>query len=290
MDEETTKKYAKVSEVAWDEAAEVHKEYRYQQLLDGFKRPGFVGMPRQRYDTLVNHGVQGKAAFQACCNNGRDILSIKNMGASRCMGFDISSEFIQHGKDFAAAGGIECELIQSDVYQLDHGYDGQFDIGLITLGTFMWMPDLGDFFAVMKRLLKKDGWLFIHEFHPIDEIIKVDPEKGTMDLARGYFDNTPWLWTKGLDYFGGKSYEATPTYRFLHKISDVIEALVNGGFAIETFKELEEDRSSGVYKEGKSQTYPLPRSYILTANRVAPGGANVNAPYEFTGKIDKVTF
>ena len=104
MDEDTIKRYAKVSEVAWDEAAEVHKEYRYQQLLDGFKRPGFVGMPRERYDILVNHGVQGRAVFQACCNNGRDILSIKNMGASRCMGFDISNDFIQQGKDFATVG------------------------------------------------------------------------------------------------------------------------------------------------------------------------------------------
>ena len=49
MDEDTIKRHAKVSEVAWDEAAEVHKEYRYSQLLDGFKRPSFVGMRRERY-------------------------------------------------------------------------------------------------------------------------------------------------------------------------------------------------------------------------------------------------
>jgi ubiquinone/menaquinone biosynthesis C-methylase UbiE len=203
--------------------------------------------------------------FQPCCNKGLDLLSIKNLGAARCFGFDISSEFIRQGRELAEAGKIDCELIQADVYDLDSSRDGQFDIGLITLGTFMWMPDLSDFFAAVRPLFRPEGWLFIHEFHPMSEVLRFEREaKGVrMRLTGNYFDQTPRLWTEGLDYFGGKQYEATPTHRFLHKISDIIEALVGNGFVIESFRELEENMKEGMFRE--TPRCPLPRSYTLTA-------------------------
>jgi len=257
--------FVETAEMAWDEAAVIHKQYRYNELLKGFKHSGFVSMPAIRRQILLEHGVAGKSAFQPCCNNGRDILSLKNLGATHCFGFDISTKFINQGKAFAEAGNIDCELIQADIFELDNSRDGLFDIGLISLGTMMWMPDLTAFFVIMKRLLRHNGWIFIHELHPLVEIFKFDTNQRRIVINGSYFDRTPQRWTKGLDYYSGKAYDATPCYSFRHKVSDIIEAMVQNGFAIETFKEHEEDMSSGVFKRSQPVKFPLPRSYTITA-------------------------
>ena len=260
--------FVKNAEQAWDEAADIHREYRYQQLLKGFSQPGFVSMPAVRLEILQKQGVSGKSAFQPCCNNGRDILSLKNMGATDCLGFDISGKFIQQGKDFARAGNIDCELIQADVFAMGHDRDGRYDICLISLGTLMWMPDLPAFFGVMARMLKPGGWLFIHEFHPLSEVFVTNPRMKRIDVARSYFSRNPEHVIGGLDYFGGKQYNATPCYRFLHGVGDIITAMASSGFKIETLTEYEEDMSSGTFKQAQFQKFPVPRSYTLTATRV----------------------
>ncbi len=140
------RRFVETAETAWDEAAVIHKQYRYNELLEGFKRPGFVSMPEVRGQILLEHGVVGNSSFQHCFNNGSDILSLKNLGATNCFGFDISTEFINQSKAFAEAGNIDCELIQADVFELGNSRDGLFDIGLISLGTMIWIPDINAFF------------------------------------------------------------------------------------------------------------------------------------------------
>ena len=100
MNEIILGRYADLGKTAWDEAADIHKRYRHEKLLKGFSQPGFVWMPDIRRKILLKHGVDGKSVFQPCCNNGRDILSIKNLGAAHCLGFDLSIEFIKQGRVF----------------------------------------------------------------------------------------------------------------------------------------------------------------------------------------------
>ena len=268
MEEIHIGQYAELGKIAWDEAADVHKKYRYEKLLKAFSQPGFVSMPDIRREILLKHGVEGKSVFQPCCNNGRDILSIKNLGAAHCLGFDLSKEFIKQGREFAAAGNIDCELVQSDVYDLDARYDGIFDIGVISLGTFMWLPDLDMFFSVIARLLKKKGWLLIHEFHPISELFGKGKANGIV-LSRNYFNANPEKITHGLDYFGWVSYDGAPCYRFLHKVSDVIQALINNGLTIENFEERPEHMGGGIFGKMSINQSGLPLSYLLSAVKLS---------------------
>lgn len=265
MDDSTRKKLSRNSKSAWNEAAAVQKAYSYERLLEAFRTPGYISIPRRRLNLLRKHGIEGRSVFQPCCNKGLDLLSLQNLGAARCFGFDISDEFIKQGRALADAGKIDCELIQADVYELDGSRNGQFDICLITLGTFMWMPDLDRFFAALTPLLRPNGWLLIHEFHPLSEVLRFERQQNgvRMSLAGNYFDNKPQLWTKGLDYFGGKQYDATPTYRFLHKISDIFGAMLRNGFAVESFDEFEESMRERIFRD--SESCPIPRSYTLTA-------------------------
>jgi ubiquinone/menaquinone biosynthesis C-methylase UbiE len=268
----------KTNQEAWNEAAPIHKKYYYNRLLRKFKRPGYSCIKGIKQDTLLAHGLEGKAVFQPCCNNGRDLLSIKNLGAKRCVGFDFCSEFIEHGKEFAAAGGIECELIHADVYKLDKQYDGQFDIAYITAGTLWCLPDLDGFFAVVSRLMRPGAWLFMYEFHPILAMYGMEPSKRLrwLRLRHSYFMKEPYIAKKGLNYYRSKAYRAKPCYLFHYKLSDIIQAIVNSGLMIETFQE-RDITSEGKFKKLTRKKNRLPLTYIITANRplykpANPGG------------------
>ncbi len=82
-----------------------------------------------------------------------------------------------------------------------------------------------------------------------------------------YFNASPRLVTHGLDYFGWEPYDAEPCYHFLHKLSDVIQALVANGFAIETFEERPESMGGTVCGGQGQMKVRLPLSYTLTAYR-----------------------
>lgn len=260
----------KINREAWDEVVSIHKEYHYNRLLKRFKRPGYSCIKGIKQDTLLAHGLEGKAVFQPCCNNGRDLLSIKNLGAKCCVGFDFCSEFIEQGKEFAAAGDIECELIHADVYKLDKQYDGQFDIAYITAGTLGCLPDLDGFFAVVSRLMRPGAWLFMQEIHPILDMYGMEPSKRLrwLRLRHSYFMKESYIAKKGLDYYRSRAYRAKPCYLFHHKLSDIIQAIVNSRLIIETFEEHDNDTSGGRFKKLKRRKIRLPLSYIITASRL----------------------
>lgn len=265
MIEDRIKDITAAGQAAWDEAADIHKEYTHKRLLKCFSQPGGVAMLDIVRQTLLEHGIKDKAVFQPCCNNAREILSIKNLGAAHCMGFDLSNEFIKQAKEFAQAGNIDCELTQADAYNMDSRYDEMFDICMISLGTFMWLPDIDLFFAMIARLLRKNGWVFIHEFHPIAEIYTRNKQTRTIELSRSYFNQEPYLVSNGLDYFGWKNYQAKPCYHFLHKISDIIQAMIDNGFTIESFKERPVDMGSAAFTGTDPTKSRLPLSYIMTS-------------------------
>src|SRR5512147_1738742 len=102
--------YTAANRQSWNEAAPVHKEQKFEELLQAFRRPGYSRLDQIATHTFEKIGIQGKTVAQLCCNNGRELLSVKNMGAGRCVGFDIADNFIEQGRQLAAAGNITCEF------------------------------------------------------------------------------------------------------------------------------------------------------------------------------------
>ena len=256
-----------VNREAWNEAAPIHADIHFDRLLAGFKTPGFSCIQGIKQDAVLAHGVEGKAVVQPCCNNGRDLLSIKNLGASRCVGFDISDEFIEQGKRLAAAGGIECELVQADVYEIPADYNEQFDVAYVTAGSLRPLPDVDAFFAAVARLMRCGAWMFVQEMHPIIDMYSMQPSKKPRWIRHSYFHQDPFRLTDGLDYYRVRSYRAKPRYSFHHKLSDIIQACVSNGLRIETFQERDNDCSGGTFERLQRGRKRLPLSYTLTAIR-----------------------
>lgn len=250
---------------AWDQAADYHRRHpQFQRLLDGFCQDGFSCLDPVLTERLSALDLAGKSVVQLCCNNGREILSVKNLGAGKCLGIDQSAAFIAQAEELAAAGKIDCDFLCTDVYELPSELTGRFDLVLITIGVFGWMPDLERFCEVMTGLLRPGGRIAIYEDHPI--LNMYDSEKPYPCLpSYSYFDNRPQPEECGLDYFGGTQYEAETNYWTVHKFSDILTATIGLNLQIERIEEFAHD--VGTWALYENQEHQLPLSIYLQVRK-----------------------
>ena len=223
---------------AWDEAAPVHGKINQARLLDTFSKPGYNILDDHCVDRLNEIGVQGKSIAQLCCNNGRELLSLKNLGAGHCVGFDASVAFLEQARELAVASGhTDVEFVATDIYDIPADKSGPYDIVMTTIGVISWMPDLKGFFDVYARLTRAGGHVFIEETHPVLTMYEEGEGDSPSHLAYSYFKEDPWVETTGLDYYGGTRYESKPNYSFPHTLADIMMAAIEVGFDLRHFSE-----------------------------------------------------
>lgn len=227
--------YTKHTIACWDEAAPIHKKIN-NRLIERAASPDFNTLERD-FDALVgSFDLQGKSVVQVCCNNGKDLISIKNKGAGRCLGIDGSRLFAEQARELASAGGhSDIEFANHDIYQLPEAYQSSFDFAVITVGVLNWMPDLPRFMQICASLIKPGGWLLMEEIHPV---LNMYEEGNPSHIAYAYFDRSPCRDETGLDYFTGKKYQALPNFYFQHTLGDILTAAISSGLSLRSFKEL----------------------------------------------------
>jgi SAM-dependent methyltransferase len=254
--------YTAANRAAWDASARFHEEgAEFAKLLDGFAKPGFSCLDAVLSERLEALAVAGKDAAQLCCNNGREILSVKNLGAGRSVGFDQSGAFLEQARRLAAAGKLDCDFVEGDVYKIPADYDGAFDMVLITIGVFGWMPDLGAFFDVIARLMRPGGALLVYEQHPIMNMF----EPGAEDPHKP----EPFEDTGAILYDGTTDVPGEPQYWFVHTLGDIMSAGLERGLAIEHVREYPHNISSAEFDVYNDQAAQLPVSYVLVARKGA---------------------
>jgi ubiquinone/menaquinone biosynthesis C-methylase UbiE len=262
--------YTQANRAAWNEVMPLHQKAARQRWDEAFQQPGFGCLPLQEVEQLLRIGLPGKAVAQLCCNNGIELLSLKNLGAGECTGFDISDLAVEEANQRARLTGIDCQFVACDVYQIPEAYSGRYDLVYFTAGALGWLPDLKLLFARAARLLKPGGQVFIHEIHPFAEMLPFDSQEKTSpaDLLRivePYFKPDPYIDYGGLDYVGGEEYTSDrPQYWFVHTLSDILMGLVENGFALQYIAESEKDISSG-HRQIEQAQAGVPLSYILVA-------------------------
>lgn len=247
---------------AWDEAAPLHRAQNMERLAAAFREPGYSCLDEVETARLRALGVAGKDVAQLCCNNGRELLSVENLGAARCVGFDGAEGFIEQARELAAAAGADCEFVCTDVYEIPADYNTSFDLVTITIGVLGWMPDLLGFLAVAARLLRPGDSLFVYEQHPILDMIEPGKAGDPVSWDHSYFRAESFAKRGGLDYYGGGSYESKPLAWFHHRLSEVVMAGLACGLAVEHFDELP-GHISNTWFNVEHQGPNLPMSYTL---------------------------
>jgi SAM-dependent methyltransferase len=261
------RKITQANRLAWNEAMPHHQKANGSTWDKRFIDPNYLALKNNEKDLLLEYGVKNKQVAHLCCNNGAELISIKRLGASRCLGFDISDEAVKEAQDRSDRLGLQCQFIQSDVYDIPETYYGQFDLIYISIGCLGWMPDLNRFFEIASSLLTEDGLIFIHEMHPFAEMLPMDGSDGApLTLVDPYFKDDPYIETDGIDYVGKTSYQSLPLYWFVWKLSDIINGLAQAGFRIQQFEEYPTDISS-LHQVVEQADLAVPLSYIMIAGK-----------------------
>jgi SAM-dependent methyltransferase len=269
------KTYTESNRQAWNEVTPLHQKAAKAKWDSAFSRAGFVRLPGVQLDLLKGIGIAGKSVAHLCCNNGIELLSLKNLGAGLCVGFDISDEAVKEAQERAQRCGIDCRFVRTDVYDIGAEYDNWFDMVYITVGCLGWLPDLNRFTARAAALLRDRGCIFMHEIHPFYEMLPFDNDAvgDPLRIVGPYFKPAPYIEYGGLDYLGNVDYpSAAAQYWFVHTMSDIITSLIACGLSLEHFREYEaaitpHQRPIEQLKAG------VPLSYTLVARKQSRASA-----------------
>lgn len=253
---------------AWNMAMPHHRKCKDREWDTHFADPSFIIQKEPELTLLNKIDLSGKAVAHLCCNNGIELLSLKRLGAGKCVGFDICDEAITDAKKRAKQFDIPVEFCRTSVYDISHDYNNTFDIVYITIGAMTWLPDLQAFFAIVSRLLRKGGTVLIYESHPFTIVLPwdVSPTEHRVELIDSYFHDSYVSYKESLDYYGNATYDAPVTYEFLHTFTDIFNAVLSNKLVITSFCEYEHDISNGLAWV-KQQNLRLPLSYTLTATK-----------------------
>lgn len=257
--------YSMANKEAWNEAQMVQEKGRKEDIVSEILKGNY------QIDKVIyeNVEIKDKVIGQICCNNGRELLSLMKMGAKESVGFDISDNFIKEAKNMAEKLNYNSKFICTDILEIE-GYDDIFDILLITVGTFSWFQDLDKLFKKVSKILKKNGQLVIHEFHPITNLFAVPgedeyEERNPKKFTYSYFRKELMIETNGIDYVGGTQYKSKPFYSFMHTFSEIINSIVNNNIKITKINEFDYDIGLGIDYLNKQG---IPLSYILIGKKI----------------------
>jgi len=266
---ENIKFYTNKNKEAWNEVMPKHQAVAKEEYDTLFSNPGYVCFTNPNSVQIIEKiNVKNKNIIHLCCNNGIELMSLKNMGANRCVGIDISEIAIIEANERAKKCKIDCEFICSDVYDISEEFNNSFDIVFITSGCIGWIPDLERFFNIGFNLLRINGIILMHEIHPFSEMLPFDNAniENRLQIIEPYFREEAIVENSSLDYVGNTEYIAKTQYWFVHTISSIIMALIKNSFKIEYFSEHTQDISAGHKKQEKLDA-KIPLSFILAGKK-----------------------
>jgi SAM-dependent methyltransferase len=252
---------------AWDASAPLHRgDPSWERLKQHFARdPEFSWFDPPMEAALRAIGLGDRTVAHLCCNNGRETVSLMNLGAREAVGFDQSEAFLDQARELAEIARRACTFVAGDVHAIEARYDGAFDLVIITIGVLGWMPDLAGFMAVPARLLRAGGRVLIHEEHPVVNMFEPKAEPPLL-VRHSYFRATPFVGEDAIVYGDGPAPRVGAHYWFAHPLGHVIEALIGSGLAIEALREFPDNISSTAC-EVLAAGRMLPMSYLLQARK-----------------------
>lgn len=246
---------------AWNDSARHHQDSpEWQALLTEVAQADFSCLDDTLRGLLEQVGVDGKDVVQLCCNNGRESLSLFALGARSVVGIDQSSAFLEQARELNKRSPHNAEFIEADIHHLPESLRARFDVALITIGVFGWMPDIGEFFRHVASTLKPGGQLVIYETHPFLEM--VDPEaEDPFRLASSYFREEPFVQEEPIVYVGKVEQPAAKSYWFAHTLGAIFTAALEAGLTITHFKEYPHSNREEVYDQYQNREAQMPMCF-----------------------------
>lgn len=260
--------YIQENKEAWEEAFEHRQPGWGEANSDRLLREEFPFFHPDAAEELRSFDYDGKSVAQFCCNNGRELLSLMRLGARNGVGFDIAENIIAQAAETARKANIDnCRFVCCNILDIPQQYYHCFDLVLFTIGAITWFQDLDLLFEKVSACLKPGGVLFLHDFHPLMNMLPMpgEPEFDAEHLSRivySYFRKEPWIENDGMEYMS-ESYRSKTFTSFSHTMSAVINAASRSQLRIVKLNEYD-------YDIGLTDVYDhrgFPLSYILIARK-----------------------
>ena len=238
--------YITDNKAAWEEAFD-HKLPNWGE--DDYKRLLTEKLPFFNKDVaaeLQTFNLRNKTIAQFCCNNGRELLSLMQLGAASGYGFDIAENILAQAVRTAQKAGIDnCRFIPGNILDISEEYNDSFDFVMFTIGAITWFKDLDLLLKKAADCLKPDGILYIQDFHPLINMLPLpgepDFDKDNLNrLVYSYFRTEPWIENNGVGYISGE-YQSKTLTSFTHTISDIINATCRAGLKVVRMNEYDYD-------------------------------------------------
>jgi hypothetical protein len=118
------KDYTKQNRLAWNQVTPLHLRARQQSLYERLASADYVGLDALAVKKLLEHHLRGRRTAQICCNTGVETVSLKKLGASSCVGFDISDDAISEAKKLvfictlSAAPSLHAQLVSAHLHTI----------------------------------------------------------------------------------------------------------------------------------------------------------------------------
>ncbi|MCH4879939.1 class I SAM-dependent methyltransferase [Pseudomonas sp. TMW22090] len=250
---------------AWNDSARHHRDNpEWPALLSAVEHNDFSCLDTTLHMLLEQVGVAGKDLVQVGCNNGRESLSLFALGARSVVGIDQSAAFLDQARELGARSPHPAQFIEADIHHLPSDLHNRFDVALVTIGVLNWMPDIGEFFRHVARILKTGGALVIYETHPFLEMF--DPEASDpYRLDSSYFRSEPFVQTQPIVYAGKVEQQSAASYWFIHTLGDIFTGALDAGLAISHFKEYPHSNREELYDRYEQQSAQLPMCFTWVA-------------------------
>ncbi|MFE5321868.1 class I SAM-dependent methyltransferase [Paenibacillus sp. NPDC056579] len=182
--------------------------------------------------------VQGLRLLDTCCAcDASQAFSWTNLGA-KVTACDISEVAIEIAIDNAKKVGLDIDFRVADAQTLTPINNDMYDVVYATY--LVWYEDIKKAFKTWYRVLKPGGRLLYVGPHPLTKLIKESNE--FLTIKRNYHDRSPLYYNFDATA-PGRKYGVDvnkPTVNFFHTMGDIINAISEAGFRIETMIETEE--------------------------------------------------
>jgi SAM-dependent methyltransferase len=230
--------YLRLNRAQWDERAPAHA------ASPGYAVERFLADPEHlsdvvRFDRPRLGDVRGLRAVHLQCHIGTDTLSLHRLGA-RITGLDFSPASLAQARDLAERAGAAIDYVESDLYAAaDVLEPGAFDLVYTGVGALCWLPDIGRWAAVVARLLRPGGRLFIREGHPMLWSIDDTRGDGVLAVQFPYFERPdPLVWDEAGTYVETSvAFTNNVTHQWNHGLGEIVTALLGEGLELTMLQE-----------------------------------------------------
>jgi SAM-dependent methyltransferase len=226
----------------WNERVHIHKLSKKIYNIEAFKK-GNLSFVANEHKELIEHidSFEGKDLIHLMCHFGLDTLSFAKLGAN-VTGVDFSEEAIKLAEKIAKETKIDAKFVKQNIYGISNLIKQKFDIVFTSCGVLSWLPDLNKWAREITNLLKENGIFYIKESHPISYIFDYDAESPDKLIPRYPYFNDNKMLIEDIEYTyahdgTSKVLEETISYQFNHRLSEIINPLIQAGLTIKYIDE-----------------------------------------------------